>query len=48
VTASDPRSVFDDAALQAVRKWRYNPKIENGAPVERPGVTVRIDFELRA
>ena len=48
VTASDPPLVFDDATLQAVRKWRYNPKIENGAPVERPGVTVRIDFELRA
>jgi protein TonB len=48
VTASDPRSIFDKAVLQAVSKWKYNPKIENGAPVERTGVTVRLDFDLRA
>jgi protein TonB len=48
VTNSNPRSVFDKAALQAVGKWRYNPKIENGVPVERTGEVVRLDFDLRA
>lgn len=48
VESSDPRSVFDEAALQAVRKWRYSPKIEDGVPVERPGITLRFDFDLRA
>ena len=27
-------------------KWKYNPKIEDGEPVERPGVKVRLKFEL--
>lgn len=35
VIASDPPYVFDRAALQAIRKWRYNPKIEDGKAVAR-------------
>ncbi len=46
VIASRPTFVFDRAALRAVRKWRYNPKTENAVPVARPGVQVRIRFEL--
>ena len=41
-----PSSVFNSAALQAIRRWKYNPKTENGKPVERPGVTVRLVFQL--
>ncbi len=33
---SHPSSIFDRAALKAIRKWKYNPKIEDGEPVERP------------
>jgi protein TonB len=46
VTGSNPSYIFDRAALQAVRKWRYNPKIENGVAVARAGVRVRLRFEL--
>jgi protein TonB len=46
VIGSQPAIVFDSAALRAVRKWKYNPKIENGVPVERKGVQVRLRFEL--
>ncbi len=46
VTNSYPSSIFDRAALKAIRKWKYNPKIEDGDPVERPGVRVRLKFEL--
>jgi protein TonB len=46
VTNSHPSSIFDRAALKAIRKWKYNPKIEDGDPVERPGVRVRLKFEL--
>jgi protein TonB len=46
VIASSPSFVFDRAALQAVRKWRYNPKTENGVAVARTGVQVRLRFEL--
>jgi protein TonB len=46
VTASNPGTIFNKAAVQAVSKWRYNPKIENGTAVDRPGVRQRIKFEL--
>lgn len=47
VIGSSPPTVFDRAALRAVRRWRYNPKIENGVPVSRPGIRVRLRFELQ-
>jgi protein TonB len=47
VTNSHPGTVFDRAALRAVRKWKYNPKVEDGHAVERPGITVRLKFELK-
>jgi protein TonB len=43
---SHPSSIFDRAALKAIRKWKYNPKIEDGEPVERSGVKVRLKFDL--
>jgi protein TonB len=46
VIAAKPPSVFDRSALRAIRKWRYNPKVENGSPVARPGIQVRLRFEI--
>jgi protein TonB len=46
VINSHPSSIFDRAALKAIRKWKYNPKIEDGEPVERPGIKVRLKFNL--
>lgn len=46
VTNSHPGNVFDRAALRAVGRWKYNPKIEDGKPVERHGITVRLEFSL--
>lgn len=46
VSASHPSSIFDRAALQAVRKWKYNPKIEHGKAVERAGVKVTLEFKM--
>ena len=46
VINSHPSSIFDRSALKAIRKWKYNPKIEDGEPVERPGVKVRLRFDL--
>ncbi len=46
VMNSYPSSVFDRVALKAIRRWKYNPKIEDGEPVERPGVKVRLRFDL--
>ncbi len=47
VTNSHPGNVFDRAALKAVGRWKYNPKIEDGNPVERHGITVRLEFKLQ-
>ena len=46
VVDSHPGNIFDRSALRAVRKWKYNPKIEDGEAVERPGVKVRLKFDL--
>jgi protein TonB len=46
VLESHPSNVFDRAALRAVRKWKYNPKVEDGKPVERHGLRVRLAFRL--
>jgi len=46
VVASEPGTVFDRAAVNAVRKWKYNPKMVDGKPVERPGMKVRLDFNM--
>jgi protein TonB len=41
-----PRDIFTDAALKAIARWRYNPKVENGTAVERVGVQTIIRFQL--
>ena len=46
VVASEPGNVFDRAAVQAVRKWKYNPKVVDGKAVERTGMKIRLDFEM--
>jgi len=46
IVASEPGTIFDRAALQAVRKWKYNPKIEDGEAVERHGIQVTLDFSM--
>jgi protein TonB len=46
ILASHPRKIFDKSALQAIRKWKYNPKIKNGVPVERFGQKVTLEFAM--
>jgi protein TonB len=46
VIDASPRAVFDDAALKAIARWRYNPRIDNGTAVERVGMQTVIRFQL--
>jgi protein TonB len=46
VVASEPGTVFDDAALKSIARWRYNPRVENGEAVERVGLQTLVRFEL--
>lgn len=44
VVAYQPSPIFNKAALRAIRRWKYNPRMEGGKAVERPGVIVRLTF----
>lgn len=46
VVDSEPPGTFDRAALRAVARWRYKPKIEMGSAVTRRGVQVVLSFAL--
>lgn len=46
VVNAEPKQIFDDAALKAIARWRYNPRVENGVAVERVGVQTIIRFQL--
>jgi len=46
VVEATPPGVFDQAATNAVKHWRYAPMVVNGAAVDVPGVRTRVRFEL--
>jgi len=46
VVNAEPKQIFDDAALKAIARWRYNPRVEGGVAVERVGVQTVIRFQL--
>jgi protein TonB len=45
VLEANPPGVFDRAATNAIRRWRYNPPLVNGTPVQVPVKTL-LRFEL--
>jgi len=46
VIDAEPDGVFDSAAVSAVSRWKYNPKMEGGIAVERRGIRVKLAFKL--
>jgi protein TonB len=46
VLDSNPTGYFESAARQAVKRYKYKPKVDNGQAVDRPGVEVVLSFEL--
>jgi len=46
VLHAEPRGVFERAALQAVERFRYKPRVVNGEPIPVSGVQHRLSFEL--
>jgi protein TonB len=46
VVEAQPQGLFDDAALKAIARWRYSPRIANGVPAERVGMQTVIRFDL--
>ena len=48
VFASSPEGVFEKSALDAARRWRYQPLVDNeGLPKSFVGLTKRIRFEMQ-
>jgi periplasmic protein TonB len=46
VVDAQPKKIFDEAAIKAILRYRYNPKVEEGVAVERRGVQQKITFQL--
>ncbi len=46
VVKAEPEGVFDRAALDAVAKFKYKPRIVDGVAMEVAGVQNRITFEI--
>jgi protein TonB len=47
VVAAQPPGEFEGAALKAIARWRYNPRIDGGVAVERVGLQTVLRFELQ-
>ena len=45
VMDAKPRGIFEAAAVQAVMRWKFKPKIKDGKPVEQKGAQ-KIEFNL--
>ena len=46
VVAAEPRRVFDQEAMRALKNWKYQPKLENGRAVAQSDLEVQLDFRL--
>ena len=46
VTDADPKKIFDDAAIRAIEKWKYKPKLVDGVAVVQKDLEVQLDFKL--
>jgi periplasmic protein TonB len=46
VVDADPKGLFEKAALDAIARWKYNPKVVDGRAMERRGVGVVLTFKL--
>lgn len=46
VIKSNPKRIFDKAARQALKKWKYQAKKVDGKAVEQQNLTVQLDFTM--
>ncbi|WP_198674479.1 energy transducer TonB [Idiomarina tyrosinivorans] len=46
VVKAEPEGIFEQAAMDAVLKFKYKPRVVNGEPVAVEGVQNRITFEM--
>lgn len=46
IIESNPKRIFNKAAKQAIKNWKYKPKMVNGKPSSQLGQQVQLDFKL--
>lgn len=46
VMQARPPQIFNSSAIQALGKWKYKPRIENGKAVRQKNLKVQLDFRL--
>lgn len=47
VVESEPKGTFDRAALRAIKRWKYQPKMENGKSVPQYNMREIFRFEIQ-
>ncbi|TMP38434.1 energy transducer TonB [Pseudoalteromonas rubra] len=47
IIESSHNGLFDQEAIRSLKEWKYNPKIENGAPVRQTNQKVQLDFDIK-
>lgn len=47
VTEADPQGYFEDSVMEAVEKYKFQPRIVNGNPVDAKGVSRKVVFKLQ-
>lgn len=48
VIAAKPQRVFEQEAIRALKRWKYQPSTLDGAAAARTGLQVQLDFNLDA
>ncbi|WP_428611331.1 energy transducer TonB [Shewanella sp.] len=46
VIQAKPKRIFNQAAIDALKKWKYKPRMEEGRVMAQTKQQVRLDFKL--
>ena len=46
VIEAEPQRMFEREAIRALKKWTYQPKVEDGVSIEQYGQTAKVEFKL--
>ena len=46
VIEAEPERMFEREAIRALKKWKYQPKVEDGVSIEQYGQTAKVEFKL--